>query len=214
MSTRATYNFKSKEKPQFQTNTTVYIHNDGYPSGAASHFYLALIHPIQGGGAETMIRSNAEAEITKSHNVHGDTKYRYDVVGWGPDAELIAYKCHYTDDGQKWVSEYHGILHEFIDNHKSELFVDNYSPFKLVRVGYGKRWLNLETAKRVLGPCADQECDGSIMGHLQVWVKNPQITHESANYQSMLGSYRSLIAEFPELAVPNFDEVYDAAGVA
>ena len=78
MATRATYGFHSSRKPDI----TIYIHHDGYEIGAASYIAKAL---EEGGETlndyftvESFIRANGRAEITKSHEDHGDTEYRYD----------------------------------------------------------------------------------------------------------------------------------------
>ena len=77
MSTRATYKF-SKSNDWMNINVTLYHHHDGYLSGAGLLFSNAM-----GGGkkltAESFLRSNSKAEITESHELHGDTEYRYDI---------------------------------------------------------------------------------------------------------------------------------------
>ena len=77
MSTRATYRF-SKSDDWMNVNVTLYHHHDGYLSGAGLLFSNAM-----GGGkkltAESFLRSNSKAEITVSHEFHGDTEYRYDI---------------------------------------------------------------------------------------------------------------------------------------
>lgn len=82
MSTRATYGFSSSEKPDI----TLYIHHDGYPEGAAVYIRNALREPSGYASrqdyltAESFIRANGRAEITRSHERHGYTEYRYDFV--------------------------------------------------------------------------------------------------------------------------------------
>ena len=71
MSTRATYRFIPDDL-RFRPAVTIYIHHDGYPEGAAVYLEDAY-------NAETFIRKNNRAEITASHEVHGDTEYRYDI---------------------------------------------------------------------------------------------------------------------------------------
>tara|TARA_R110002072_G_scaffold36929_5_gene108430 strand:- start:2647 stop:2985 length:339 start_codon:yes stop_codon:yes gene_type:complete len=59
----------------------VYIHHDGYPTGAAEYFRKALFiaktdrRPI----LEAFIAANTGAQITRSHQTHGDTEYRYTI---------------------------------------------------------------------------------------------------------------------------------------
>ena len=68
MSTRATYEFNLGDK-----TTYCYRHHDGYPEGAAE--WLKGVRT-----AEDFIRKNEGVEITASHDVHGDTEYRYKIT--------------------------------------------------------------------------------------------------------------------------------------
>jgi hypothetical protein len=75
MATRATYNVDG---------VCFYIHWDGYEAGAAAYFwamYQAAIGGSKGGHAEAFMRGNPSAELTESHDAHGDTEYRYELVG-------------------------------------------------------------------------------------------------------------------------------------
>ena len=80
MSTRATYHFKG-----YLSEVTVYHHTDGYLSGAAILFSNAM-KVGKKLTAESFIRGNERAEITESHEIHGDTEYRYNIsetsCGW------------------------------------------------------------------------------------------------------------------------------------
>jgi hypothetical protein len=67
MSTRATYQFITET-----SNVTLYVHHDGYPEGAAHYLEDAFT-------AEKFLRKNERAEITESHDRHGDTDYRYTI---------------------------------------------------------------------------------------------------------------------------------------
>ena len=78
MATRATYGFHASGKPDI----TIYIHHDGYEIGAGTYVANAF---AEGGEnyhdyftVESFIRANDRAEITRSHEYHGDTEYRYD----------------------------------------------------------------------------------------------------------------------------------------
>lgn len=75
MSTRATYQFKRKH----YRDATIYIHHDGYPEGAAHYLLLALEQANGYLSPEAFLRGNDRAEITDSHEAHGDTEYRYTV---------------------------------------------------------------------------------------------------------------------------------------
>lgn len=78
MSTRATYRFIPCD--DWVPDTTIYIHYDGYPEGAA-HFIASMLaqENLRGGWPCMFIRANELAELTKSHESHGDTEYRYDL---------------------------------------------------------------------------------------------------------------------------------------
>lgn len=115
MSTRATYRFIPAD-PKFKPAITVYIHHDGYPSGAAGY--------LQGASsAEDFIRKNARAEITLSHEVHGDTEYRYDISrhgSTGTGSTINAYKREgytrgYLRNDAAWVQFFDRSLDEFIE---------------------------------------------------------------------------------------------------
>jgi len=84
MATRATYEFESEHA--CTRRTTLYIHWDGYPAGAALYLYKALSEDVRGGMPERMIRANDGAELTENHELHGDTEFRYTVLGAGPGA--------------------------------------------------------------------------------------------------------------------------------
>lgn len=90
MGTRATYRVIAKN--DYSPTLTFYIHWDGYKEGAASYFYNMIEaattyhgekYPrIANGGFPTaFIRGNNLAEFTKSHELHGDTEFRYDLDG-------------------------------------------------------------------------------------------------------------------------------------
>jgi len=74
MSTRATYGFERDG-----IKTVFYVHCDGYPEGAAVKFGDSLGRPEGEGFAESFMRANVGAEFTESHEIHGDTEYRYQV---------------------------------------------------------------------------------------------------------------------------------------
>ena len=132
MSTRATYRFipKNSVRGRWQSITTIYIHHDGYPEGAASYLEDAFT-------AEAFLAKNDRAEVTESHEIHGDTEYRYDIteefwVGGGASAGygVRAFKRDgYMNKGQKdnpsydaWVEFFHGAVdgeRGFLDTYKN-----------------------------------------------------------------------------------------------
>lgn len=109
MATRATYQFVN----EWSGTHTAYIHHDGYPEGAAQY----LFKEIDGGDVmifniNAFIRHNRKAEMTASHEIHGDTEYRYTIL----ESRLTAQKrVNFTDkfetffDGSvaDFVQEYH-----------------------------------------------------------------------------------------------------------
>ena len=209
MSTRATYQFTSERESNFKIKTTIYIHHDGYPAGAACHFYKALILQNQrGNGPEALIRSNKEAEITKSHDIHGDTVFRYNVTGWGPNAPLIAYKQVGSWDKEEWQPFYNGTLADFINEQSKEKYfwVKDYHPFKHLNLGYWQQWLNLDTARFILGPNENDPSDCSIMWYLNAWKGRGK--EVGLNYTNMVERYQELVKAFPELKIENFDEEF------
>ena len=74
MGTRATYCFSNEGY-----KTTVYVHWDGYPSGAAEYFNHVLNFKGAGCFATKFIKAIYAAELTESHDYHGDTEYMYDL---------------------------------------------------------------------------------------------------------------------------------------
>tara|TARA_A100001035_G_scaffold83369_1_gene64765 strand:+ start:865 stop:1590 length:726 start_codon:yes stop_codon:yes gene_type:complete len=127
MSTRATYQFHHNDT--FKADTTIYIHSDGYPEGAAHYIYLALrptnenefIWPIEDKKqyftVEDFIRTNPKAEITGHHATHPDTEYKYDFrncTGYGLfslDSSVTVYSRRY---GEKWKQHSHSTIEEFL----------------------------------------------------------------------------------------------------
>mgnify|MGYP000510086920 CR=1 FL=1 len=180
MSTRATYSFSV---PQ----VVIYIHYDGYPSGAAWYFYKALTHPNQRGlGPEQMIRANDLAELTTDHEDHGDTEFRYDVKGWGPDAELVVSMI----SNNEWKTTWTGNLADFIHTHLQG--EPGYFPFKTVDLKYSQNKFNLITARQKF-------CEGdlSILKTIKTWMKHGM--NKGANWDWWIANYCALVTAFPEL---------------
>ena len=123
MATRATYQINS---------TFFYCHWDGYQSGAAHRFALmldALTRPETGarcsidaiedrrGGLEyAFIRGNLDAEPTESHEIHGDTEYRY-TVKLEADGRTIIEVAARNRNGD-WKSTERCDLAEWINRHR------------------------------------------------------------------------------------------------
>ena len=75
MSTRATYQFIS----EWSGTHTAYIHHDGYPEGAANYLSNGGDPKKPIADIDKFIRANHKAEMTASHEIHGDTEYRYTI---------------------------------------------------------------------------------------------------------------------------------------
>lgn len=119
MSTRATYQIEF---------TTIYIHHDGYPDGAAMYFRNAFQQRLvqddrapNATFADDFIRANDRAELTPSHDSHGDTEYRYTVKVTGderfgdPDYQLTAESRSFSDN--RWETFYQGSVDDFINQY-------------------------------------------------------------------------------------------------
>jgi len=115
MSTRATYLFTNNSMAA--EDICVYIHHDGYPTGAAEYLRKALFiaktdrRPI----LEAFIAANSRAEITRSHQAHGDTEYRYTIDR--KDVRVDERISSFTEqDGFQsyWKTIYSGSIDEFI----------------------------------------------------------------------------------------------------
>ena len=106
MATRATYEFVSEWSPTRDSyqSTVIYKHHDGYPEGAAQ--WLKNVRT-----AEDFIRKNDEAEITESHDVHGDTEYRYTVRALPARNSEIWVEHRY--DWRSWKIIFQGSAEEF-----------------------------------------------------------------------------------------------------
>ena len=101
MSTRATYEFRSN----FHNPVVIYKHHDGYPEGAVEHLEGVRT-------AEQFIRKIDEAEITDSHEVHGDTEYRYYITPSWEDDE-VRVRVEEEDNEDSWTTIFTGSFAEF-----------------------------------------------------------------------------------------------------
>lgn len=89
MSTRATY----KIQHNFGSLMT-YIHYDGYPTGAAQYFFEAQVAARVHNKTlpQVWMFANERAELTESHEIHGDTDFRYDLVQRGGEWRVTVHK--------------------------------------------------------------------------------------------------------------------------
>lgn len=106
MSTRATYQFIGKV-----TGThTMYIHHDGYPEYA--------FHYFQGGCTVDSFAEHNEdrAEVTESHDAHGDTEFRYTVQ----NNTVLCQKRVFVGGKDSWEIEYLGTVFDFINKYSKK----------------------------------------------------------------------------------------------
>lgn len=115
MSTRATYQFVTE-----YNTSTIYVHHDGYPEGAVNYFNLMLLrdfsdslsYSIKNISAESFIRANLKAELTESHEAHGDTEYRYTF-----NKEVLTCEAR-IDFGDTWRTVFTGNVYDFINEYR------------------------------------------------------------------------------------------------
>ena len=130
MSTRATYLFSNTSMAG--EDVCIYIHHDGYPSGAAQYLSNAkhLSSTDRRPLLESFIAANKGAEITRCHSTHGDTDYRYSITSTQPIwaiatsygyglADITCHSRHVSlGDGEGfttyWKEIFSGSLNEFI----------------------------------------------------------------------------------------------------
>lgn len=125
MATRATYTFKTEAQYDYErrADVHVYIHYDGYPSGAASYFNAALkllndrrapLSNLRGGITEQFIRANPLAEITSHADNHGDTEFHYDVIKSSGSIRLEAYELQRNQTKYQF---FNGTLEDFVNKY-------------------------------------------------------------------------------------------------
>jgi len=116
MSTRATYQIKTP-----LNTSTVYIHYDGYLSGAAEYFRDAIdLMRISGRQfLPCFLWANENAEMTKSHDWHGDTEYRYDLEKKAGIWSVVAYKRQ-SYDSDVFNVVYDGNLSNFVNEYATQ----------------------------------------------------------------------------------------------
>jgi hypothetical protein len=134
MSTRATYRFEKRLRAHGPSHPalTLYIHHDGYPSGAAAYFWAAHHFETRGCFAEAFIRANDRAELTDSHQVHGDTEYRYSLT----DGVLKAEKGFYdSTDTKQWRTIFEGPYWQFINANPES--IEGFTPIREIPSTWG-----------------------------------------------------------------------------
>mgnify|MGYP006429152171 CR=1 FL=1 len=117
MTTRATYNFANLNMGS--TTFTLYDHYDGYPSGAADKLQRAINYPNRRGNlTDAFLRANDTAELTLSHDFHGDTEFAYNITKTQIPAfqyHVNAWKRLAVHNEDLWHEFFQGPLNEFLD---------------------------------------------------------------------------------------------------
>lgn len=107
MSTRATYEI---------AGAMFYVHHDGYAKGAANYFAkmveamtvpangrgIDCVDDRRGGPAFAFIRGNMNAEPTESHDVHGDTEYRWKLEEKAGELVVSFQARAHGEPGYRW----------------------------------------------------------------------------------------------------------------
>lgn len=199
MSTRATYEFISADGDAIDSRTFIYVHYDNYPQGAAVYLYNTLINPSKGNFATQFIRANEMAEITKSHEWHGDTDYRYVIKGYGPKAKIKCFDVSNNwDTGDKVIKlVFDGYVCDFIESNKD--MIDNYHSFIEVPTKYGpNKLMNLEVAEKYLNS------EFGPLSNLRSWKGRME---GSSNWESCVYDVSNMVKVFPQLITNEIREL-------
>ena len=187
MATRATYEFNSND-----SRTTVYIHWDGYPTGAAVYLYNMIMNTSKGDLATQFIRANKEAEITESHQRHGDTEYQYTITGNDLHATIKASRTKviagFNSDVRTNQTYFEGSLLGFIEQEKE--LIKDYKPFKELDLDYRKVWMNETIAIRRLH---------DNHGPLECYKSCKAVHNGSSNWNYVITEIKTITEAFPEI---------------
>jgi hypothetical protein len=132
MSTRATYQFIDKDWRCRIESFWIYIHMDGYPSGAATYFNNMLHREDMPYHyevpAERFFRANRSAEFTQAH--HGDTAYHYEITGHKlEDLTIVCKHRNPSDEDAEWRIVYSGTLQDFLKANTELISQERYNSF-------------------------------------------------------------------------------------
>lgn len=205
MSTRATYRLTEKSDRR-NLSVTCYIHHDGYPDGGAYYLWNALKAMETGGKGgliTSFIRANEGAELTNSHDEHGDTEYRYEITqdGYGVDNVTVRV-LERKDYGKDWTGCYIGSLVHFLNTHTALSSGERFTTLKQISHGHRTgHWLNVALAKHAIE---------SPLSHLEIWCKNAVMSPEAYNWTSCVSECEQLLEAFPELVAEYFPRLGSA----
>jgi hypothetical protein len=181
MSTRATYSFQGDQHGRTRP-TTIYIHYDGYPEGAAYYFWQFLhVENKRGGLATQFIRANDTAELTDSHECHGDTEYRYSVQREKDGTLMLTAKKGSWDADTKWTVFFVGEVAEFVNQYGKES-IEGFSPLvkAQIRQYMGEEWVSQKAIETAYDKAAADFADYTKR---QFTDSNPNLTGALADMQ-------------------------------
>lgn len=186
MSTRATYQFSGR----YVATVVMYIHHDGYESGAAVYFWKAHHCANQRGNfADAFHRANDGAEFTQSHASHGDTEYRYTFNC--DTGELVCQKRTRWDgvtDRDNWRTVYLGPWHEFVNLHSK--MIEGFTALRVLSGGPYNR-PQVWSADQLIAYIERKQREAD-----EYAAKYPQFTGNIAGQHGEVTRLRALLAEY------------------
>jgi len=206
MSTRATYQFTGR----YMASVILYIHHDGYESGAAVYFWNA--HHCandHGNFADMFHRANERAEFTQSHASHGDTEYRYNFNC--DDGNLTVSKRVSGWDSDKvpeFRTIYLGPWHDFVNANNEQ--IEGFTALRLI----GDATLNRKavwSASQLIAYIEQKQKDAD-----EYATKYPQWTGNINGQRGEIARLRAMLDEYQSAGgvVPGTPEQQAAAGQA
>jgi len=176
MSTRATYQLPNGDAG----DSTMYIHADGYPEGAAVYFLRMHHAAYKGGLAERFLRSNEEALLTESHEAIGDTEYRYTVKDDG-SLTVMRWTVGAWQTHGRW-SHYAEFINETLAAY------DEFERLHKIQPGYSAPvWMTLTQARRMR--------DEAVQKHDEYAAEFPQYTGNIASLASRRDEWQRIVEQ-------------------
>jgi len=195
MSTRGTY----KQGPY-----TVYIHHDNYLEGAAVKLYECFTKTDKGTMIERLIRTQP-AELTKNHEQHSDTEFRYtfeqcpETRRPASGMETLVTVEAVGRDWETWQVVRSGTVCELIDDHPE--LIQPYEPFKRVEFNY-----------KIVEWFTQTQAAAAVLEKIHtaaMWKKNAV---HGANVDSLNYDIMQLIDTFPAINLTEMNAVYREHG--
>lgn len=179
MSTRATYSFNCV----YTKEITFYIHSDGYPEGAACYFWdMHKNIKYKGGFAEVFVKANPmNAVITDSHELHGDTEYRYHMKNNGiliaeesEDYFKRKFKTFFSGHYGEFINKYSKYLSKCNSGYETLYSLDS-AVKSLSHLGYKEPiYLTLSEIKEKVMVSYEHTLEGYDQHALDLWVAEYQ----------------------------------------